>query len=186
MTDKQALRARLRALPTPPPASSQAICQALRTLPELERAETVLAFYPMTSEPDIRPVLEALLAAGKRLCLPRCLPGNQLAACAVTDLGQLVPDQWGIPSPPETAPVVPSPDLVLVPGMAFDRACRRLGHGAGYYDRFLQTFSGVTVGVCFAQQLLDEVPVRSHDRPVDLVLTDAGLVRNEVYHGATQ
>ncbi len=181
MTDKTAIRAAMKAV-CPPPAASAAICRRILALPEFRRAQWVLGFFPMASEPNIRPVLEAVLAQGKRLCLPRCLAGRQLGACAVTDLAQLQPDVWGIPAPPTDAPAAPHIDLALVPGVAFDRACRRLGHGAGYYDRFLETFMGVSAGVCFSGCLLEQVPVDAHDRPVDLVVTETGLLRNEVQH----
>lgn len=183
MTDKQALRAKCRTLPRPPQAADEAICRRILALPEFQAARSVLAFYPMAAEPDIRPVLEAALAAGKQLSLPRCLPDHSFIPTVVMDLGRLVPGVWGIPAPPEDGAAAEEIDLALVPGVAFDAKGGRLGHGAGYYDRFLQTFPGVTVGICFAQCVVERVPAEAHDRPVELVLTEAGLMRQEVQHG---
>lgn len=68
------------------------------------------------------------------------------------------------------------PDLVIVPGLAFTRTGQRLGQGGGWYDRFLADVECVTVGVCFAEQVLDDLPIEAHDVAVDVVVTDAGPV----------
>jgi len=75
-------------------------------------------------------------------------------------------------------------DLVVVPGMAFDPAGRRLGKGFGCYDRFLAELAGrtETVGLAFSWQLVPEVPVESWDVPVDAVVTDEGVIRTARMH----
>jgi 5-formyltetrahydrofolate cyclo-ligase len=68
-----------------------------------------------------------------------------------------------------------------VPGVAFDRACRRLGNGKGYYDRAIAALRpACTVGVCYAAQLVDEVPVGPHDAVLDAVVTESGIFRSRV------
>ena len=176
--EKAALRARMRALPPPDPAAAAAVCREILHLPEFQAARSVLGFYPMASEPDIRPVLQAALDAGKVLSLPRSLPGGILKPGTVQTLDALVPGRWNIPEPPEAAPVPAAVGLVLVPGAAFDRACRRLGHGAGYYDRYLETVPGcITAGICFSQNLTACIPAEPHDRPVDILITENGIIR---------
>jgi len=63
-------------------------------------------------------------------------------------------------------------DLIIVPGVAFDRSGNRLGHGKGYYDRLMKKTKATKVGLCFEFQLLDEIPTESHDKSVDILLTE--------------
>ncbi len=64
------------------------------------------------------------------------------------------------------------PDVLLIPGLLFDRHMNRLGRGAGYYDRYLETFKGIKIGVCFEEQLVDELKVDKNDIKVDLIITE--------------
>ena len=63
-------------------------------------------------------------------------------------------------------------DLILVPGVAFDRAKNRIGYGKGYYDRFLKMSSAFKVGICFSEQVVDKISIDCHDIPVDLIINE--------------
>lgn len=84
-------------------------------------------------------------------------------------------------SVPESEPDPTTFDVVIVPGVAFCADGRRLGQGRGWYDRFLPRLrpDAVTIGVCFAEYLLDDLPVEDHDRRVDHVVTDGGIVEGD-------
>lgn len=69
-------------------------------------------------------------------------------------------------------------DLAIVPGVAFDRKCNRLGRGKGYYDRFLSHFPGVTIGICADFRLIDAIPVEEHDICMDRVITPSVCIFN--------
>ena len=87
-------------------------------------------------------------------------------------------DQMGVPAPVDGARIDPGDlQLVLVPGMAFDRSGRRLGRGGGFYDRFLARLAPGTlkIGFCFRCQVLEEIPTSDHDRLVDAIVTADGL-----------
>ena len=131
-----------------------------------------MAYMAMPSEPDLGQVIEEVLAQGKTLLLPRCEPGDRLTARLVTSTEGLTPGVFGIPEPgPELPEADPETiDLVLVPGMAFDREGRRLGRGKGYYDRFLSTCPGRTMGVCW--RTVEEIPTEDHDIRMDAVVTE--------------
>lgn len=94
-----------------------------------------------------------------------------------------VAKRYGVPEPdPEvsTGVCVSEIDVVLVPGMAFDRAGRRLGRGGGFYDRFLALIpQAVRIGIAFEEQVVDRVPSESHDQSIDLLVTPSGLFRAE-------
>lgn len=186
--DKSAARALIRSrLAALPPAErslrSRIIVSQFDAFPAFQAARLVMAFAPMPEEPDLTPLLNRLANEG-RLVLPRMDPGAlTLAPCRVSDPeAQLVgvgPAHRGLREPTPECPTVPLAelDIILVPGLAFDRRGNRLGRGRGYYDRFLTQagLDGLTIGIAFSVQMLDNVPTGPDDCPVDMLATDAGL-----------
>ncbi len=145
------------------------------------RAATIAGFWPMATEIDIRPLMQALEAAGHALALPVTPKrGNPLRFRAWRFGAPLAAGPFGTRQPPaEAAEVVP--DALLVPLLAFDRAGRRLGYGAGYYDRTLATLpNAARIGVAFAAQEMAEVPAGPEDVPLPTIATDRGLVRASI------
>lgn len=170
-SDKEQLRRDLAGLPFP--NCSHLVARFLE-LPQLEAAKTVLLFWSMGREPDTRPALSRLLARGKRVCLPKCLPGRLMEARQWTGQERLLPSGYGIPEPGSDCPTVAREeiDVILVPNLCCDREGYRLGHGGGYYDRYLTGYKGLTVSICPGAFFRDRVPREDHDLPVNLVLTD--------------
>ncbi|NDW09177.1 5-formyltetrahydrofolate cyclo-ligase [Dysgonomonas sp. 520] len=72
-------------------------------------------------------------------------------------------------------------DLIIVPGVAFDRQLNRLGRGKGYYDRFLKQVKAPKIGICFEFQLLDKIPIDEHDIPMDMVVTENEIICDGIY-----
>ena len=85
-------------------------------------------------------------------------------------------DIWE-PSVDTSATDAPRPDLIIVPGIAFDRQLNRLGRGRGYYDRLLSDLTLPCIGLAFAFQLFDHIPVDAHDRRMTAVVTDTEVIR---------
>lgn len=158
-------------------AADGAICRRVLSLETYAHAHTVFAFVGRADEIDTRPLLEAILAAGKRLCVPLCTSAGQMECRQVTDLGALHRGAYGILEPSETAPLVEPDgiDLALVPCVTCDRHGHRLGRGGGYYDRFLARYGGKTLLLCREALLREAVPQEPHDRPVTPVVTDGGV-----------
>ncbi len=146
--------------------------------PALEGAETVMVYYGVGREIATAGLIETLLAQGRRVCLPKCLPEHQMEARLITGLEDLVPDTWGIPAPGEGCPVVSREelDLILVPGLCFDSRGSRLGQGGGYYDRYLEDFEGRTIGLCREDFFQINLPREPFDAWVRYVLTEEGQV----------
>ncbi|MBR91076.1 MAG: 5-formyltetrahydrofolate cyclo-ligase [Verrucomicrobiales bacterium] len=153
-------------------ASSSALCDRLRNLPEWKAATTVMAFAPMGDEPDIEPLLCRSLATA----LPRWCDGTYEPA-EILDLNGLEAGHFGVKEPGNSCRTLHwhEIDLMLVPGLAFDLNGNRLGRGGGFYDRLLKQARAagplVAVGVCFEWQQVARVPTAPHDRPVDLVVS---------------
>ena len=133
-----------------------------------------MAFVGVASEPDTTGLIDSLVSAGYRVVLPR-VDGEEIVA-AEHELGRaLTPSAFGIPEPDGAAVDPLEIDVVLVPGLAYTRDGRRLGQGGGFYDRFLPRLRSdcVTIGVCFVEQIVDDLATEPHDRIVDVVITDA-------------
>lgn len=169
--EKAALRRQAASLPK---AEAAALLERFASLPQVEGARTVLLFDGVGAEPDTRPLLRTLLEKGKRVVYPVCLPGRQLELRQVRAESDLIPGKYGIPAPGADCSVVPAAetDAALIPHVLCDREGYRLGHGGGYYDRFLAGFNGFSVCVCPAERLVEHLPRDGFDHPVDLVLTD--------------
>ncbi len=149
----------------------------LKRVKEFNEAEKILFFFPVRGEPDIVPLLEICLEEGREVLLP-AVKGEELIPKRIYSLGDLEKGKFGIPEPQDGEPVDPtSIELILVPGLAFDTECFRLGWGKGYYDRLLKRAGGYSIGVAYSFQVLDRLPRDSWDIPVKAVVTEKELIR---------
>ena len=181
--EKRRLRAELsaRARDLSPAArreSDAALFRQLAQLPAFQRAETLFLFLGVGDEPDTLPLIRALHREGKRVLLPRCIPGRRMECRRFTPELPLVSSPFGIPEPPSESELVPPGEIgfALVPALCYDRRGYRLGHGGGYYDRWLAGFSGFSVGLCRDLLLQSLVPAEEHDLPVHMVVTETLLL----------
>lgn len=158
-------------------SSDRAISTALLAMPEYQAAETVFCFVGTSREIDTRTILEAALAAGKRLCVPLCTGPGIMELRQITALEQLTAGSYGILEPSADAPLVSTDDVdfAILPCTTCDHYGHRLGKGGGYYDRFLSHYRGGTVLLCREKLIREEIPVEPHDYPVPWVLTECSL-----------
>ena len=172
MTVKERKAQLRRFAATLPQADAGPLLERFLALPQVEAADTVMAFYGTGREPDTAPLLRALLDRGKRVVLPVCLPRRRMEARQMTSLDQLVTNRYGIPEPDRSCPAVDKGEIgaALIPNLLCDREGYRLGWGGGYYDRWLADFPGFTVCVCRRGRLVERMPREKFDVPVKLVL----------------
>ncbi|MDX2080767.1 MAG: 5-formyltetrahydrofolate cyclo-ligase [Terrimicrobiaceae bacterium] len=137
---------------------------ALESWPIWQHAASVCAYWPLPGEP----VWQDPWPDGKTVALPRVV-GEHIDTFLVRDPEALVSGRFGILEPPPNAAACFEFDIILVPGLAFDRSGGRLGRGAGYYDRFLAKTPGLRVGVCSAVH--PRIPMEEHDVRMDFVVT---------------
>ena len=162
--------------------AARAIAEQLAAAPEVRRAATVAAYVSVGTEPGTGPLLDALVASGRRVILPLLLPDNDLDWAAYDGSDNLRRAGRGLLEPTGRAlgaNAVATADVVLTPGLAVDRSGMRIGRGGGSYDRAL---GRVPVGtfVCtllYDGELLDQVPTAPHDRRVTAVVTPSGVTR---------
>ncbi len=186
VVDKKALRARLRSLrrrlaEEQPDAAERAV----RHLPmsRFGRFRVVAAYWAQGSEMNPRPLLDAILA-NDPLKMRAALPAATDKAAPLRFRlwhpdEKLVPDAMGVPAPPPTAPEA-LPNLVIAPLLAFDRKGGRLGQGGGHYDRSLMNLrrqrAVFVLGLAYAGQEVETVPMGPHDQRLDAILTETGYI----------
>ncbi|WP_431189495.1 5-formyltetrahydrofolate cyclo-ligase [Aciduricibacillus chroicocephali] len=142
-----------------------------------KKAKTVAITVSQGFEWDTKPFIEAAWAAGKTVCVPKCEPeSKQLTFHAFTSYDQLEVVYYGLlePKPNETEIVEKnSIDLIVVPGLMFDKRGYRVGFGGGFYDRYLAGYKNRTVSLVSEDiQLVDHVPNESFDIPVECLITE--------------
>ena len=152
---------------------SRRICERLIADESFRSANVIFCFISFGSEIDTKRIIETALASGKRVCVPHTLGNHIMEANEITARTEYRPDRYGIPEPTERHIVDPSEiDLIIVPGLIFDRRGYRIGYGGGYYDTFLSKCRGTSVGVVFSEFVIDEIVPDEYDRAVDKVVTD--------------
>jgi 5-formyltetrahydrofolate cyclo-ligase len=187
---KEELRQQMRQIKrqfTPQQLEELSLPIVARLRERLKDAQTIVAYYPLPDEVDIRPLLDELVAADKTVLLPKVTGDTTMELCRYTGQQHLREGAFHIMEPVEenhgdcpcdssVAKIMGTVPVILVPGLAFDAAGHRLGRGRGYYDRFLSSLityhsSLITsIGVCFDFQKVPEVPTDEYDVPVDEVI----------------
>lgn len=158
---------------------SAAIARRVTALPLFAAAGTLCSFMAFGSEVHTAEIIHTALDEGKRVALPRTLMDeHRLVLHRIDNLERLRPGPYGILEPAPDAPVVDPAEveLFIVPGAVFDPAGNRIGYGAGFYDRLLAASDGGRMAVAFAFQVVPRVPAGEHDRPMNLIVTEQGVI----------
>ena len=162
---------------------SQVICRQFVELPEYAAAGTVMFYVDVRAEVRTRHYLPAALEHGKRIVVPYCVEG-ELELFHLQSMDELAVGMYKILEPrpelrelPEKKVDVAELDLIMVPGVAFDRTGARMGHGKGYYDKLLEHARPDTplVALAFECQLFEEIPTQAHDVFMDKIITERAV-----------
>lgn len=168
--------------------SARAVARVL-DLPEYQAATVVMWYIDCRSETRTKKqLLEEVARGQKKVIVPYCTEDengeNKLGLWHMTSLEEMVVGKWNILEPPRELwgnpdkEVEPEElDLILVPGVGFDRQGRRMGNGQGYYDRLLERVRPdcSLIALCYESQLFDEIPVAPHDVLMDKVVTEDAI-----------
>lgn len=180
---KAALRASLRAAraacdPGACRAADAAIAGHVREVPAYRGARSIGAYAALPAEAQTATLLRDICATHGWVALPVYADDGAPAFARCVDPDALEVGVHGVRVPPQPWELV-APDAlecVLVPGIGFDAAGRRLGRGQGFYDRLLARCTGTTIGLAYAVQVVEAVPEDAHDRRVHMVVTEAGVM----------
>ncbi len=148
----------------------------LNDLHVIQDKKMIGAFAPLSDEPQW--ALKLPLEILSILAFPFFSEGQSVMTFrSSTFLDLELRDDFGVPilSPKKSALEI-VPDLLLIPGLAFDREGRRLGRGKGFYDKYLSEFRGIKIGLCFDGQLIEHVPSEQHDMKMNFIITNNDLI----------
>jgi len=139
--------------------------------PQYKEAKTIYGYLPYNQEVRTVPMLEQAMKDGKRVAVPKCY-GDEMRFIYMDDLSKVEKGYANIPEPIADEPVADDKTaLVLMPGMAFTKDGKRMGYGGGFYDKFLAAEpEHPTVALCYAFQMVEDLPTEEYDIPVDCVL----------------
>lgn len=161
--------------------ASQDLVARCQSLPTWEAATRVLLFWPLSSEPDLTPLIVDALNTGREVWLPRFHTGDgiYLPARVLNLDADLESGPHGARQPRAGLPGLGESrlDFIAVPGLAFTGDGHRLGRGGGFYDRLLRRIEGPTFGMGFDVQLVPHLPIDPHDVVLDCILTPSRCIR---------
>ncbi len=150
----------------------------LFSLPKFKKAETVLFYVSKDNEVYTHDMIRDLLGKKKIIVPVTDLKNKDLILSELNDFSDLEPGYYGVLEPKKIKKVSPSGiDIVIVPGIAFDRKGNRIGYGVGYYDIFLKKTKALKIGLAYDFQIVDEIKTEDFDVSVDVVVTDKEIIR---------
>ena len=151
--------------------------ERLFSLEEYKSAKSLFVYVSVFPEPDTRKVISLALGAEKRVAVPRIEGKGVMSARLIRALYDLNPGPLSIPEPDDTAAILERADLCVMPCLACGRDFARLGHGGGYYDRYLLENPSFSVCLCPSGALFDALPQGPHDVKPNVVLTPHETLR---------
>ena len=175
--EKQRLREKIRILSLGSPAvNSKSLTTLIMALDAWNQSRNILMYSPLPGEPDLMALAEEGAGCGRNFFFPR-IEGNEIAVYRRLAGSRWISGPFGLSEPDPgswKAASIAEIDMVLVPGVAFDTSGRRLGRGKGFYDRLLghPAFRGLKIGVAWPWQIVESVPMESHDISMDLIMAE--------------
>ena len=164
-------------------AMDRSIARRVTSLWQYKRCRVLLTYVSTAIEVDTIGIIQQAWADGKRVAVPRCVPGTRdMQFFFITDMQDLEPGMFGVLEPiPDRCEEMTdfSEGLCLVPALCYDFKGYRLGYGKGYYDRFLARFEGDMIGIEYSNCVKPQLPHGRFDRPVSLLVTDRYLRRTD-------
>ncbi|WP_370642604.1 5-formyltetrahydrofolate cyclo-ligase [Tepidanaerobacter sp. GT38] len=178
ISEKKIIEQRLSLLQKEVEQKSDTIMSTLFSTDYYKKAKVVMFYVDMRNEVMTKKAIIKALSEGKRVVVPRVKKGYGLLAIEIKSLDELKTGTFGVLEPPEREEVILEEiDLVVVPGVVFDKKGYRIGYGGGYYDRFLPKLrkDAKKIAVAFEMQMVDFIPAESHDIKMDAIITEKRL-----------
>jgi len=163
-------------------SKSYAIYETLTNEQVFLSAGWIMAYIDARNEVRTRAIIQRAWDTSKRVAVPLCeRQSHNMIASEITSFDDLCEGSYSIGEPKkECVRYVDARllDIIIVPAIAYDKRGYRIGYGGGYYDRFLSSLKdhAITIGIAFDMQIVDEIPVEPFDVPVDMVITESGII----------
>lgn len=154
---------------------STAIKEMLFGDAQIKSAGCIAFYISKGSEVETDGMIQQAMEQGKEVLVPHT--NDRIELVKFTSFEDLAPAKFGIPEPKTKTKSGHQPDVVIVPGLAFDLDLHRLGYGKGHYDMLLKKLKCLKVGICFDMQIVDNIPRHEHDEKMNAVLSEKRLLR---------
>ncbi len=154
------------------------ICKRVTRLAAYQKADTIYTYVSMPKEVSTFPLIDAAWKDGKRVAVPK-VTGDRMRFIILNSYEQLEEGHFHVLEPKFGLEADDKQALLIMPGVAFDRHCHRIGYGKGYYDRFLKEEpSHDSLALAFAFSLLPEIPQQETDICPRRIVTEGGIIEN--------
>lgn len=161
---------------------SKKILLKLVSLKEYKEAKTILFYHPIDNEVNPTALIKKELKNSKKTValLRICGKTNRMHIHKITDLKDLKTGKFSIKEPQAHHPVIARRDLdiLIIPGIAFDKSGNRIGYGLGYFDKLLKSLKCTNIALAYDFQIVENVPVEKHDQKVDIVITEKTIIKS--------
>lgn len=156
---------------------SERICSQVMDLLPFKKSENLLIYASYNHEVDTFKLIQDALGIGKHVALPRVLNKTEMAFFEIHSLKDLKQGYMGILEPNMDCTTILDSGFMVMPGVAFDIGCHRIGYGGGFYDRYLSSHKSLpTCAIAFDFQILDQVPVDTYDVFPDMIITEKRII----------
>lgn len=159
---------------------SEIILTKLEELPEFKKAKNILTYVSFNNEVDTHSLIKKyLITKSKQIIVPKVI-GKKLRLFKISNFSDLATGKFNLLEPVNgvefAADKLTTSDLILVPGIAFDKGKNRIGYGKGYFDRLLTDTQAKKIAFAFDLQILDKIPAEQHDIKVDKIITEKKII----------
>ncbi len=155
----------------------------VKKMREYQRCSTVFVYVSTPIEVDTRKIIEMAWADNKRVAVPRCIPETrQMTFHYINSFKELSAGTFSVLEPSSDAPIADNYDksIMLVPALVIDKYGYRLGYGKGYYDRYISKYNGLTVGLCYLNNIKNRLYHGRFDKKLDYIITEKYIKRTLV------
>lgn len=155
---------------------SSIIAKKLLSLPEFRSSSTILFYASKEGEVETLDAISTALKMGKKVIVP-VVEGDELLLSYISSVKDLSPGAFNIPEPKKIVPAKQDEiELAVIPGVAFDKECNRLGRGFAYFDKLLINLHAKKIALAFDFQIVGSIPCEKHDIPVDKIITEKRII----------
>mgnify|MGYP001331200006 CR=1 FL=1 len=159
---------------------NEAIFEQFKKWLPIQKGQTIAITISRNREVDTFRIIQFAWQNGLQVVVPKCRTKTKtMDFFLLSDFNQLEDSFMGLKEPDEKKTIFVTKekiDLVVVPGVCFDKQGYRIGYGGGYYDRFLNNYQGITVSLCLDLQIVENLPKCNHDIPVQTIITESAII----------
>ena len=152
--------------------SSNKIQQKVIASEQFQKSKSVFVYVSLPNEPATDLIIGTALEQGKTVCVPKCISKEKMITVRINSMSDFKAGAFGIREPVSDVAAEKDFDLCIIPCVAASPDGRRLGHGAGFYDRFLENFSTYKMCLCFRKNIFEDIPVDKYDILMDMIVTE--------------